>query len=121
MASIWDSMISGPAISGAATGAAGGGSVGGPWGAAIGGVLGGVTGTYMDYKRDEANQRAKQSQSQILENLRGMTRNSYQQHIADLNKALSFFAVPQQSWDTLYSTGTSPTLGTGSWANTVVK
>ena len=55
MASIFDSMLSGSALSGAASGAAGGGSIGGPWGAAIGGIAGGLGGTYLDYERDKAS------------------------------------------------------------------
>jgi hypothetical protein len=118
MASIWDSMISGSAISGAATGASAGGTVGGPWGAAIGGILGGVGGTYLDYTRDKANQQNKDSMESVMANIQAMNRTNYQQHIADLNKALQFYGPAQQQWDYLYGRGTTPTVAQGTWANT---
>ena len=120
MASVWDSMISGSAISGAAGGAAAGGSVGGPWGAAIGGIAGGIGGTYMDYTRDKANDQNKQAMASIMGNINAMNRTNYQQHIADLNKALAFYAPAQSQWDYLYGRGTTPKVAQGTFANTKV-
>lgn len=117
----FDSMLSGSAIGGASSGAAAGGTVGGPWGAAIGGIAGGLGGAYMDYERDKANEDNSRSMNQIMNNINAMNRTSYKQHIADLNKALQFYAVPQQQWDLLYGRGTSPQLSQGTWSNTAVK
>jgi L-aminopeptidase/D-esterase-like protein len=121
MASIWDSMISGSALSGAASGAAAGGSVGGPWGALAGGVLGGVGGSYMDYEKDKAGEANKAAASQLMDNVNALNRTQYQQHIADLNKSLAFYGPVQQQWDMLYGRGTTPTVAQGTWANTAVK
>ena len=121
MASIFDSMLSGSALSGAASGAAGGGSIGGPWGAAIGGIAGGLGGTYLDYERDKAGDANKQSMNQLMSNINALNRTQYKQHIDDLNKALAFYGPVQNQWDLLYGRGTTPTVGQGTWSNTVVK
>lgn len=121
MASIWDDMISGPALSGAIAGGTSGGMVGGVPGAVAGGLLGLAGGAYTDYKRDQANDQAKKNQQLLMQNIQSMNAAQYQQHIADLNKALSFYAVPQEQWDKLYGSGTNPTLGQGTWSNTGVK
>jgi uncharacterized membrane protein YebE (DUF533 family) len=124
--SVWDDMVSGPALSGAVAGGTSGAMVGGGWGALAGGLIGLGSGAYMDYKRNQANDSAKKNQAQLIQEIQGMNRASYQQHIADLNKALSFYAVPQAYWQSEYGSGmgtgaSAPTLGGGAWSNTGVK
>jgi hypothetical protein len=69
--------------------------------------------------RNQATSQQSKAMDQILANMRAMGASSYDQHIADLQKALAFYGPAQQQYDKLYGTG-SPGTGTGqgSWAGT---
>jgi hypothetical protein len=96
-----------------------GGMAAGPWGALAGGVAGGGMGAYANSQRDQATSNQQHSLDQIIANMKAMGASSYDQHIADLQKALAFYGPAQQAWDHLYSPGTgAAAAGTGSWAGT---
>jgi hypothetical protein len=124
-----DDLYSGMALGGAASGAASGAMIGsslGPWGAAAGGLVGGglglFTGASANSQRDQAAATQQQRMAQIMANMRAMGQTNYDAHIAQLEKALNFYAPAQQAWSDAYSPGTGPAkTGQGDWANTGVK
>ena len=122
-----DDLYSGMALSGAGTGAASGALVGsslGPWGTAIGGLVGGGIGLFTGAEANDMRAKATQQQSSnldaIMAQLRQQSQTNYDQHIADLQKALAFYGPAQSYWDRLYGTGTAKPTGQGSWAGTNV-
>jgi hypothetical protein len=99
------------------------GSTIGPWGTAIGGLVGGGIGLFGGAEansiRDKATSQQQSKLDQILANMRAMGASTYDQHIADLQKALAFYGPAQKEWDRLYSPGTGGAqTGQGSWAGT---
>ena len=125
-----DDLYSGNALSGAGSGAATGAIIGSEilpgWGTAIGGIAGGALGLFggaqaNSMRRDATNQQLS-SLDQLMANMRAMTGQNYDQHIADLEKAQAFYGPAQQQWDRLYGQGTGAAkTGQGSWAGTGVK
>ena len=120
-----DDLYSGMALSGAGTGAASGAMMGstlGPWGAAAGGLIGGgiglFTGAEANGMRADATKQQTQNLDKIMAQLSQQSKLNYDQHIADLNKALAFYGPAQSYWDRLYGTGGAKTTGQGSWAGT---
>lgn len=114
-------LYSGSAIGGAASGASAGGMIGGPWGAAIGGIGGGLLGAFASGQRRDATNAQQHNLDQIIANMHAMSASNYDQHIADLNKALAFYGPAQQYWDRLYGSGSPMPTGQGSWSGTGVK
>ena len=121
-----DDLYSGAALGGAASGAASGAMIGssiGPWGTAGGALVGGALGLFGGAEansiRSDATAQQSKAMAQILANMRAMGASSYDQHIADLQKALAFYGPAQQQYDRIYGTGTSGNgTGQGSWAGT---
>lgn len=120
-----DDLYSGMALSGAGTGAASGAMMGsalGPWGAVGGGLVGGAlglfTGAEANGMRSDATKQQNQNLNKIMAELSQQSKANYDQHIADLNKALAFYGPAQSYWDRLYGTGGAKTTGQGSWAGT---
>ena len=121
-----DDLYSGMALSGAGTGAFAGGTIGSSilpgWGTAIGAGVGGLaglfTGAEANSMRSDATKQQNQNLDKIMAELSQQSKLNYDQHIADLNKALAFYGPAQSYWDRLYGTGGAKTTGQGSWAGT---
>jgi phage tail tape-measure protein len=121
-----DDLYSGMALSGAGTGAASGAMMGSSispgYGTVIGGLIGGgiglFTGAEANSMRSDATKQQNQNLDKIMAELSQQSKTNYDQHIADLNKALDFYGPAQSYWDRLYGTGGAKTTGQGSWAGT---
>lgn len=122
-----DDLYSGAALGGAASGAASGAMIGSTilpgWGTAVGGLAGGALGLFggaeANSMRSSAASKQSSAMDQIMANMQAMGASTYDQHIADLQKALAFYGPAQKAWDRLYGTGTGPaTTGQGSWSGT---
>ena len=111
-------LYSGSALGGAASGAMTGFMVGGPVGAAIGGVGGDLVGASANSTRNNASAAQQQNLQSSIAQMRAASSAAYQQHIQNLDKALSYYGPAQQAWDRAYGTGTPATVGQGSWKGT---
>ena len=117
-----EDLYSGSALGGAGTGAATGAMVGGIPGAVIGGALGWLGGASANSQRADATAGQQQNLDALARTLRAQSKQRYQQYLADLEKAQSFYGPAQAYWDRLYGqAGTAPSTGQGSWSNTGVK
>lgn len=116
-----EDFYSGSAIGGAGSGAAMG-STFGPYGAAIGGVAGGLMGALSNSQRSDATEGQRQNLDQMVKALSDKSKQRYQQHMADMDKVMSFYGPAQSYWDRLYAQpGAAPSVGQGSWSNTGVR
>jgi gas vesicle protein len=100
-------LYSPSAISGALSGGATGFMVGGPVGAAIGAAGGDLLGGESNNLRNQATANQQKSLQQVMQNLQTMNQQDYSQHIANLNKALSFYGPAASKWNELYATPTT--------------
>jgi hypothetical protein len=116
-----DDIFSGNAISGAASGAIAGNSIVPGIGGIVGGIAGLGLGSYANKKRDDAATKQKSALDQIMANMKAMSKNNYSQHIADLQKTLSYFGPAQQQYNKWYGTGEAAQTGQGDWGNTGIK
>lgn len=116
--SVWGDIFSGDALAGAGAGAATGATVGGGWGALAGGAIGLGLGAYAHDQRANATQGQVNNLQSIINNMKAMTSQSYDQHIADLKKAQSFFGPAEMSWSRLYGQGAPASVGQADWGNT---
>jgi hypothetical protein len=108
-------LYSGSAISGMASGALTGGLVGGVPGAVIGGLGGGLVGASANSTRNDAAAAQQQNLQDAMAKMRASSSSAYQQHIQNLDKAMSYYGPAQQAWDRAYGTGTPAATGQGSW------
>jgi hypothetical protein len=111
-------LYSGSGLSGAASGALTGFLVGGPVGAAVGGIGGDLVGASANSTRNNASAAQQQNLQSAIAQMRAASSSAYQQHIQNLDKALSYYGPAQQAWDRAYGAGTPATVGQGSWKGT---
>jgi uncharacterized protein YcfJ len=128
-----DDLYSGAALSGAGSGAVSGAALGSMvapgWGTAIGAVGGGLVGLFTGGEanslRSQATKNQQNQMAALVAQLNQTSNADYQQHIDNLNKALSFYAPAQQAWDRVYGApstpqaapqqSTTPMVGSPSW------
>ena len=60
----------------------------------------------------------QQNLQSAIAQMRAASSSAYQQHIQNLDKALSYYGPAQQAWDRAYGTGTPATVGQGSCKGT---
>ena len=110
-------LYSGSAFGGAASGALTGLVVSGgdPLGAVVGGLGGGLMGASSNSTRNDASAAQQKNLQDAITQMRSASSAAYQQHIQNLDKALSYYGPAQQAWDRAYGTGTPATVGQGSW------
>lgn len=117
-----EDLYSGSALGGAGTGAATGAMVGGVPGAIVGGALGWLGGATANSQRADATAGQQQNLDALARSLRAQSKQRYQQYLAEMDKALSFYGPAQAQWNRLYAQpGEAPSVGQGSWSNTGVK
>lgn len=119
--SVWGDIFSGDTLAGGASGAVAGGSIGGGYGALAGGLIGAGLGAFAHHEKQAATSQQAQNLQQIINNMRAMTSQAYDQHIADTQKALNYFGPAENYWSRLYGQGTPAQTGQLDWANTGLK
>lgn len=102
-------FYSGSALTGAAGGAASGAMIGGsagPYGALAGGLIGGGLGLFGGASANSQRAAATSAQSKnmdaIMRNMRALSKSSYDNYLAGLKKAQSFYGPATSRWNYLY-------------------